>query len=163
VGTQSADFRRIVLSFGAVDRTGAAGLHRPRIDESTFKALPPDEAAKVYRQVLDGITRYMNEMEAFHPMIDAMVATGSSEILWISADTNRLEHPPSYAEWRNAACGEFTGEQLNSMIDLRVKRDAAPLDANDTLLLKLLEEKDWAVGAAKRALRYSHVEQLAPP
>jgi hypothetical protein len=45
------------------------------------KTLAPDEAAKVYKRALDHIASYMNEMEAPHPMIDAMVATGSSEIL----------------------------------------------------------------------------------
>ena len=40
-----------------------------------FRALPPDEAAKVYRRVLDSITRYLDEMEAPKSINDAMVTT----------------------------------------------------------------------------------------
>jgi len=64
-----------LIWFGAVDRIGVVGLHRPRIDDPTFKTLAPDEAARVYRRALDDIAHYMNEMEAPHPTIDAMVAT----------------------------------------------------------------------------------------
>jgi hypothetical protein len=112
-----------LIWFGAVDREGVVGLHRPRIDDPAFKALPPDEAAKVYRRALDDIDRYMNEMEAPHPMIDAMVATSSSEIRWIDTDTDHdLEHPPSYAEWENATCGEVTADEADKIVNFTVKR-----------------------------------------
>jgi hypothetical protein len=42
-----------LIWFGGVERRGAVGLHRPRIDDPAFKALPPAEAFKVYRRVLD--------------------------------------------------------------------------------------------------------------
>jgi hypothetical protein len=152
-----------LIWFGAVERQGLVGLHRPRIDDPAFKALPPDEAAKVYRRVLDDIARYLDAMEAPRPMIDAMVATGSSEIRWVDAQADHLERPASYAEWEDAACGEFTAEQFDSMIDLRVKRDATQLSSNDALLLTLLEEKHSAVWKCTRTLRFSRVDQLPPP
>jgi hypothetical protein len=69
-----------------VHRQGFVGLHRPRIDDPIFKALGPADAAKAYRGVLDDVARYMAEMEVPRPMIDAMVATGSSEIRWVYSD-----------------------------------------------------------------------------
>jgi hypothetical protein len=82
----------------------------------------------------------------------------------VNADTDHhLEHPPSYAEWEKAACGELTAKQYNRMIDLRVKTNEGQLSANDTLLLKFLEEKETAVSACDLSLRFSHVEHLAPP
>jgi hypothetical protein len=92
-----------LLWFGSVNRFGAIGLHRPRIDDPLFTALSPVDAARVYRRVLDDIARYMEEMEVPRPMIDAMVATSSSEIQWVDAQDN-LERPPSYAEWADALC-----------------------------------------------------------
>src|SRR5262249_8120296 len=37
-----------LIWFGAVDRFGVVGLHRPRIDDPKFKSLPPADAAKMY-------------------------------------------------------------------------------------------------------------------
>lgn len=144
-----------------MDRTGVVGLHRPRINDPAFKSLPPAEAAKVYRRALDDIARYLDEMEAPRPMIDAMLDTGSSEIRWVDADSDHLEHPPSYAEWMQAACGQFTKEEENTLHDLEIK--SASLTRNEALLLKLLSDKELVHRGCTMSLRFSHVEQLAPP
>jgi hypothetical protein len=80
-----------LIWFGAVERRGFVGLHRPRIDDPMFKALGPADAAKAYKGVLEDIARYMAEMEVPRPMLDAMVATGSSEVRWVYSDDENLE------------------------------------------------------------------------
>lgn len=152
-----------LIWFGAVDRTGTVGLHRPRITDPTFKSLPPAEASKVYRQALDDIAHYLDEMEAPRPMIDAMVATDSSDIRWVTADSDHLEQPPSYAEWMQAACGQFRQEEEDKLQDLLHKSKSTTLSNDDGLLLKLLSDKEMAHRGCALSLRFSKVEQLSLP
>jgi hypothetical protein len=65
---------------GAVEPSGTVGLHRPRLEDPEFKTLAPADAATVYKRVLYDIACYLDEVEAPCPIIDAMIATGSSEI-----------------------------------------------------------------------------------
>jgi hypothetical protein len=150
-----------LIWFGAVDRGGQVGLHRPRIDDPEFKAMAPADATRVYRQALDEIAKYLDDMEVPRPLIDALVATNSSDIRWLDGDRDHLEYPPSYVEWRRAACGEFDREERETMGNLELK--TKPLPDNDKLLLKLLTEKEMRTRACTMALRYSNVEKMSPP
>jgi hypothetical protein len=152
-----------LIWFGGVDRTGRVGLHRPRIGDPAFKNLPPAEAAKVYRKALEDIARYLDEMEAPRPMIDAMVATDSSNIWWVDADGDHLEQPPTYAEWVEAACGHFSKQEENTLQNLLHKQSSGNLTSNDALLLKLLSDKEVTHRSCTMSLRFSHVEQFPPP
>jgi hypothetical protein len=152
-----------LIWFGAVDRTGTVGLHRPRISDPEFKSLPPAEAANVYRQVLHEMAQYLSEMEASRSIIDAMVGTGSSEIRWVDADRDRLQQPPSYAEWMQAICGQFSQQEQNTLHDLLIKKSAQNLTSNDTLLLNLLSSKEMDHRVCTLSLRFSSVEKLPPP
>lgn len=84
------------------------------------------------------IARYLDEMEAPRPMIDAMVVTDSSNIWWVDADGDHLEQPPTYAEWAEAACGHFSKQEENSLQNLLHKQSSGNLTGNDALLLQLL-------------------------
>jgi hypothetical protein len=95
-----------LIWFGGIERMGTVGLHRPRTTDSDFANSPPDKAMALYRKVLSDIEGYLTEMETPRPVIDAMLATGSSEIHWINARNDHLSRPPSYAEWEDAACQE---------------------------------------------------------
>lgn len=110
-----------LIWFGAVDRFGSVGLHRPRTDDPYFRALGPTEGAKAYHQVLDGIRQYLDQMEALEPMIEAMVATSSADIRWVTT-AGDLKRPPSLAEWEDASCGSFSSKEDNLLSELRVKR-----------------------------------------
>jgi hypothetical protein len=72
-----------LIWFGAIERRGVVGLHRPKITDSQFATLPPDRASKHYRDVLQKISQYLEEMEAPRSLIEAMVSTGSSDIRWV--------------------------------------------------------------------------------
>ncbi len=109
-----------VMWFGAVDRGGSVGLHRPRTDDPYFRALGPTEGANAYRGALDSIRQYLDEMEVPKSMIEAMVATGSADIKWVDADDG-LSRPPSLAEWEDATCGSFSIKDENLLSDLRAK------------------------------------------
>jgi hypothetical protein len=51
-----------LIWFGAVDRLGAVGLHRPKITDPQFSALPPDEASKRYKDALKAVSMYLEEV-----------------------------------------------------------------------------------------------------
>ena len=51
-----------------------------------------------------------------------------------------LQRAPSIAEWVSASCGQFSSQERNTM--LRLEGNKSKLSANDTLLLKMLSEKD---------------------
>lgn len=138
-----------LIWFGAVDRSGAVGLHRPRITDPQFTALPPGEASTVYTQALQGISRYLEEMEVPRPLIDAMIETSSSEVRWVNTlDDSQLEHPPSFAEWADASCG-VTSQERKMAYALGLRKGMAsifpgqfePLTAHEESLLKKLDER----------------------
>jgi hypothetical protein len=93
-----------LIWFGGVERSGMVGLHRPRITDPDFASASPEEATKRYRLLLSAIEAYLTEMETPRPIIDQMLATGSSEIRWIDAVSEGLSQPPSFAEWEAATC-----------------------------------------------------------
>lgn len=82
-----------LIWFGAVERMGTVGLHRPRIDDPEFANSPPEEATKLYRRALTEIETYLADMEVPRPVIDAMLATSSGQIRWIDVDGGGLSRP----------------------------------------------------------------------
>jgi hypothetical protein len=106
-----------LIWFGGIQRIGKVGLHRPRIDDPDFASSPPDEAMALYRRVLAAIESYLVEMEAPRSVIDAMLATSSSEIRWVDAVTDQLSRPPSYAEWEDASCKDTYDPWRGPLID----------------------------------------------
>ena len=114
-----------LIWFGAPERTGDIGLHRPRTDDPAFKVLSAADAASAYRRMLDEIVRYLQVMETPRPMIDAMVSTSSARICWVRWNDDKtasLWRAPSFAEWADAACGQFTNQETNTMIQLDIKK-----------------------------------------
>jgi hypothetical protein len=113
--------------FGAPDRSGAVGLHRPRFTDPRFSKLPPAEAATAYREALQTIGRYLEEMEAPKTIIDTLVSTGSDEMTWIEdgfgnpTDGLRMHRAPSFAEWVAASCGTWSHEEHKAMAHLLTK------------------------------------------
>jgi hypothetical protein len=106
-----------LIWFGGVERLGVVGLHRPRFEDPDFASQPPEEATKLYRRVLNDIESYLGEMEVPRPIIQAMVATSSSEIRWVDAIADQLSRPPSYAEWEDASCREKYDPEQGPLID----------------------------------------------
>jgi hypothetical protein len=150
-----------LMWFGAVDREGLVGLHRPSTDDPAFKALSPAEASSSYRGILGSITGYLDEMEVPKPMIDAMVSTGSSEIRWVDSDKDRfLKRPPSIAEWEDASCGSFTDEEWDAWSALAVKTTRS---SQEQLFLKVLADKLNKNGQCRSLLLSAQRERLASP
>jgi hypothetical protein len=94
-----------LIWFGAVEREGIVGLHRPYIDDPMFAGLAPAEASIRYRQMLDSVVSYLSEMEVPKSIIESMTATGSGDIRWLDMIDEGLHRPPSIAEWVGASCG----------------------------------------------------------
>jgi hypothetical protein len=155
--------------FGGVERGGEVGLHRPRITDPEFKSLAPAQATAVYRRTLNEIEAYLHEMEAPQPIIDAMVATGSSEIRWVDAQNDHLERPPRFAEWEDANCGSFTKDEENTVNKLYARGYSAPtfnealLTHDERLLLHFLKDKRFEITACQAQFRSRQVNQLPPP
>ena len=153
-----------LIWFGAQDRFGTVGLHRPRINDPTFKALSPAEASAVYRRVLDSVVRYLDEMEVPKQMIESMVATGSAEIRWVDSIKNRLERPPSIAEWKDASCGSFTAQEENTLLELRLHTmNGTGLSQQEALTSNLLSEKEGKKAECEGVLISRQRDRLAPP
>jgi hypothetical protein len=149
-----------LIWFGAVEREGEVGLHRPSTQDPAFKALSPAEASTMYRRILGSITGYLDEMEAPRPMVDAMVGTGSSEIRWVDSDTDGLRRPPSIAEWEDASCSSFTSEERNAYNRLAVKTIRS---SQEQQFLKLLAGKLSKDGQCRLFLLDTHRDRLASP
>jgi hypothetical protein len=149
-----------LIWFGAPHRSGRIGLHRSRTEDPAFKALPAAEAARAYRRMLDGIVHYLEEMETQRPLIEAMVSTSSAEVRWFEIETSGAR-VPSFAEWIDASCGQFTTQESQKMIQLEVKRPS--LSQTEQFLYKLLREKYVKKSDCELALISSHRDQLPPP
>jgi hypothetical protein len=149
-----------LIWFGAVEREGEAGLHRPSTEDPAFKALSPAEASTIYRRILGSVTGYLDEMEVPRPMVDAMVGTGSSEIRWVDSDTDGLRRPPSIAEWEDASCGSFTSEERNAYYMLAVKTTRS---SQEQLFLKRLADKLSKDGQCRFSLLDTQRDRLASP
>ncbi len=149
-----------LIWFGAVEREGEVGLHRPTTEDPAFKALSPADASSIYRRILGSMTAYLDEMEVPKPMIDAMVSTSSSELRWVDSDTAGLRRPPSIAEWEDASCGSFTSEERSAYYKLAVKTDRS---SQEQLFLKILAEKLEKDGTCRLSLLSTQRDRLASP
>ena len=149
-----------LIWFGAVEREGEVGLHRPSTADPTFKVLSPAEASIIYRKILGSITGYLDEMEVPKPMINAMVRTSSSEIQWVDSDTDGLRRPPTIAEWEDASCGSFTSDERSAYYTLAVKTTRS---SQEQMFLKTLAEKLNKDGQCRSLLLSAQRERLAPP
>jgi hypothetical protein len=158
-----------LIWFGAVQRTGDVGLHRPKITDPQFSALPADEASKRYKDVLKAVSLYLEEMEAPRAQIEAMAATGSSDVRWVITPTKGAPGPlissPSHIEWIDANCGALTGQdyavldRLSQRQSRESKNDHTPLSAPEVAL----KEKQRKRTACKGVLEYSQRDRMQPP
>ena len=110
-----------LIWFGAVQRTGTVGIHRPRKADPEFATLPPDEAALVYKRILNIVSKYLEDMEAPPSVIENMRETSSADILWINGRERNLMHPPSFGEWVDASCGSFSKEDEHDLFSWRTR------------------------------------------
>jgi hypothetical protein len=130
-----------LIYFGAPKRVGDVGLHRPVIASSRFKDSPPGEAEQAYKPALALMTQYLEEMEVPKALIEAMVATSSSNIHWVTG----MEYlrSPSFAEWEDANCGsqDVANNEYYEAFNLEMKKEKTELSHQENLLLSLLNEK----------------------
>ena len=152
-----------LIWFGGVERFGDVGLHRPRTDDPRFRSLGPGDAMAVYHHELEDIVSYLREMEVPRPIIDKMVATGSSEIQWVDADDDRLKRPPSFAEWEDASCGTFTAEEENTLFHLDMKKEQVQLTQTEDILFKLLKQKSDKYLTCTSEFVFRQRDQLPSP
>jgi len=150
-----------LIWFGGVERYGSVGLHRPRIEDTGFKALSPGEASLVYRRLLENIAVYLDEMEVPKSMVESMVATGSAEIRWVDYSNDSLQRPPSMAEWEDASCGSFPQVEEETMLSLMTK--GSNRSRQEEMLFKLLFGKSNAKSNCKNTLISSQRDRLVPP
>jgi hypothetical protein len=153
-----------LIWFGGIERGGVIGLHRPKITDPQFGALPPDEATSQYKEVLRQVSRYLEEMEAPRALIEAMVATGSSDIRWIEAPLNGggvLNRPPSHTEWVNANCEILTAADYKALDNLSARRSGTQysLTRSDEALLEKRQRRVSCSGI----LEFAQRDRMAPP
>jgi hypothetical protein len=94
-----------LIWFGGINRSGTVGLHRPYLEDQSFKNLPPDQASPIYNQMMNKVVAYLNEMEVPKSIMEAMTSTSSGSVRWVDWIDDFLLYPPSIAEWVDASCG----------------------------------------------------------
>jgi hypothetical protein len=128
-----------LIWFGGAERTGSVGLHRPYTNDPSFRDFPPVEASTKYRQILNDVVDYLNEMEAPKSIIETVVNTSSGEIRWVDAVLDGLDRSPSVAEWVDATCGkgdpweEILRQGKSHMQDMRRRNDFSDALKEDNL------------------------------
>jgi hypothetical protein len=150
-----------LIWFGASERHGTVGLHRPRIDAPEYRGLPPADASAVYRKALGQIAQYLDDMEVPKALIENMVSTSSSEMKWVDDDNDGLKHAPSIAEWLDASCGSFTSQENETM--LRLMGKLSNRSQQEELLFRLLFDKSQKKGQCEQVLLSNHRSRLAAP
>ncbi len=154
-----------LIFFGSPNRLGSVGLHRPIIDDPEFKKLSPAEAERAYKPVLALISQYLEEMEVPKALIEAMIATSSSDIHWVGATGKGIDRSPSFAEWQDANCGsgDQAGNEINELHELDVKSKTARLSQAELRLMSLLQEKVDKYGRCIVYLMIDNQKKLPPP
>lgn len=131
-----------LIWFGAVYRVGDVGLHRPRTTSTAFGKAAPAQAEKWYKEELKHISAYLEEMEVPSPVSQKMLLTNSSDVRWVDGSEG-LTWSPSYSEWIDATCGQFSEEERGTETKLESQKSRGlALSKNDQLLLKVLNGKD---------------------
>jgi hypothetical protein len=156
-----------LIWLGAVHRSGTVGLHRPRIDDQAFRALPADIASKVYRTALASVTTYLKEMDTPDRLIGAMAATASADIIWVGADFE-LARPASVSEWIDASCEPLTSDERRIEKTLGDKMNAlakahSKLPDKEHAVLKRIFEKEATHDNCETILLDSNREKLPRP
>lgn len=151
-----------LIWFGAVDRTGVIGLHRPKILDESYKKSSPDKASRQYKEVLNQIKTYLTEMEAPNALIDYMVGTASHEIKWVKDSS--LEHPPSYIEWVSASCGPYPREAILFSSELKLmKHDGNNLTKQERITLGSLKEAIQGYFMCEKKIKTKHLKNIEKP
>ena len=152
-----------LIWLGAVERIGTVGLHRPWINDARFKGLHPNDASALYRELLKDISRYLDEIETPRTLIDALIATGSSDIRWVDSLSEGIQHPPSFVEWLDAACGAYSAHELRIGSDLYKKKSAEGLTPQETKSFEALVQKRLERAKCMMPLLLRHRMQLPVP
>jgi hypothetical protein len=147
-----------LIWFGAPERMGAVGLHRPRNLNPSFGDLTSIEAEHTYKKDLRLIVQYLEEMEVSQAFIDALKSTSSSAIQWQSVYYDRS---PSFAEWIDTVCGKLqTDNDKAEWLELFVKQNRSK---SEERVFALLQEKlDNQSNCEKETLRKSRLRIPLP-
>ena len=145
-----------LIWFGAVERFGTVGIHRPRRSDMEFAALPPDQAGLIYKRILDIVSRYLEDMEAPRSIIENMIETSSADVFWIDGAERNLLHPPSFSEWVDASCGSFSKEEERELFR---KRQSEEQQIQSKKLSDKFSKRIWC----QRRLVEAQLRKLPPP
>jgi hypothetical protein len=130
-----------------VHRLGLAlGIHRPTIQSTSFADMPPDRASVLYRELLENIARYLNEMGVPRKYIDLMSNTASSDMYWLDAsrDDDAIDVSPSTAEWLAVSCGAMTKQERETQMEIGVADWSAPLGVDRRDAFQLAICRAWS-------------------
>jgi hypothetical protein len=102
-------------------------------------------------------------MEVPSAVIQKILSTNSSDIRWVDASEG-LEWSPSFVEWADANCGQFseTERNMESKLESQESRGSA-LSVNDQMLLKLVKDKDEKHMSCLSNMQTRSKEELPAP
>lgn len=147
---------------GAPERSGTVGLHRPYYSKGgEFGTLTPADAASAYTPMLSRVSLYLEQMEVPRQVVEKMTSTGSGEVEWLNDDPSN--RPPSFTEWKDAACGHFTKEEDKTLLDLEVSRATQGTTRNEQILEDMLIKKKIAKVRCENDLLSMNRQKLTAP
>lgn len=83
-------------------------IHRIAFDSDYFGSLPPSSASSEYRRGLEGVHRYLQDMEIPESIYERMVRMPSYATEQLDYNTvSFMTWPPSIGEWIKARCGNI--------------------------------------------------------
>jgi hypothetical protein len=100
-------------------------------------------------------------MEVPRPVIEKMTSTGSAEVEWLEDD--RSNRPPSFTEWKDAACGHFTRAEEAAMDELSFKEFKTGASRDEQLLEQSLTKSTVAKSLCEMDLVERNRQKLTAP
>jgi len=104
-----------LIWFGGVMRIGAQ-IYIHSIANEGFGSMSPAEAGRAYRQAMESVKSFLNEMGIDPKYADMMTRTGSTEIRKVRAqdDYNLFSWDPAFREWLFTKCGKNISAPANA-------------------------------------------------
>lgn len=155
-----------LIWFGAVDREGAVGLHRPPHYDPIAARADPDVVSANYRSLMKNVEQYLEDMETPKSAIESIIQRSLADTYWLQPQF--IDRPPSIVEWSARICGRETQEERDLSFKLFSKRAAEKLGqsklADDTrLLIEVFEKMQNIRVNCEHQLRNDHVVSLPAP
>lgn len=153
--------------FGAPDRQGRVGLHRPYRKDLEFGSLSADAAKKQYQHALRDVTSYLTEMGAPSIVVEAMSSTSSADVRWVDDGVLwgniPMARDAAFDEWLRSNCPTLGVDEYRALLALQVAGQERNLSPQERDYLEQLSSKDFRASACEHQVVSRNRDALPPP